>query len=67
MIIDLLKYQSMTVYFPDGTRLLISNQEDGDTRVEHICPELNQIINYFIANETHPPDPPDHSHYGGTG
>jgi|TARA_B100000073_G_C23495341_1_gene477477 hypothetical protein len=71
MIIDLPKNTGMTVYFPDGTRLLISSKED-DIRVEHVSPALDQVINYFTASllpngQENPPSPPVISNDGSTG
>ena len=41
----------MTVYFPDGTRLIIKHTCD-ECLVAHFDPKLDQILSYFIANQT---------------
>ena len=51
MNIDLLKHQSMTVYLPDGTQLTIKHNRD-ECLVAHFDPKLDQILSYFIANQT---------------
>ena len=64
MIVDLLKYQAMTVYFPDGTRLMIKHN-CGEYLVAHISPELEQIVNYFVSTEAPPEDDRPHDQTDG--
>ena len=49
MIIDLPQDTVLTVYFPDGTRLIISSKAKEIT-VDHVSPKLNQILNSFTAS-----------------
>ena len=53
MIIDLPKNTGLTVYFPDGTRLIISSKAE-DITVDHFSPKLNQILNSFTASLSRP-------------